>query len=850
MVVQGKVSLLSAEALPHMLIFIFVLTIVHVSFCVLTILFGSIKDKSDTAKVLNKDSAILSLLDINFTDHLAGSLFIKNMELASEDELEDGEIRDTVLALPPTPPITPSLPPSPPVIPPDMKLEKLELQDMEPEEQQLELEDGEIRDIVLALPPPPPVILPNVKLEKLELQSMGTEEQQLELEDGEIRDTVFALPPPPPVIPPNIKLEKLELQNMETEEQQLELEDGEVIDTVLSLPSPPFVPPNVKLEKLEPQNMKPEMNFKDEEVRDTFLPLPPPPPPPPLFYWLLPPPPLLPPNFKPEKLEPQYMKPRIQQSPGRLLISRPGVGREGQRIPLLVNHFKVSVNVPDATFYQYTVSVTSEHKGGAQIKGIGRKIMDSLYQTYCSELGWKHLTYDGESTLYTVGPLPRNWFEFKVVLQESPLKCNRSPGFDNPSETECKRSKRCSYQAAKMFKVEIRFARKIPMKAIALSLKGCNTEGAIDALRVLDIILKQQATERGCLLIRQSFYHGDVRNFFSVGDGITGVRGFHSSFRTTKSGLTLNMDVSTTMTFTPGPLIQFLLTNQRVTDPHQIDWGRAKRMLKNMLIKAKHNNMEFKIKGLSEKPCKDLYFLMKMRDEDCKNEVKTVELTVYDYFTKHRKLELTTSAYMPCIDVGRPKKPNYIPLELCSLVPLQRYTKSLSAVQRSFLSENSPKPLERIKSLTDFINNSRYEADPSLSACGVSIEKELIPVEGRVLGTPGLKVGNNVDCFPDNGKWNYCGQTLYEPVKIQRWAVVNFSARWDTSYLSRELINGARNKGVHMDPPHSLIEEDWQSKRLPPIARVEMMFEQIKIKLPGPPEFLLCVLDRRNSDIY
>ncbi|KAI3879711.1 hypothetical protein MKW92_019368 [Papaver armeniacum] len=481
------------------------------------------------------------------------------------------------------------------------------------------------------------------------------------------------------------------------------------------------------------------MNFKDEEDRDTVLPLPPPPPPPPLIYWLLPPPPVIPPNFKPEKLEPQYMKPRNQQSPGRLRISRPGVGREGKRIPLLVNHFKASVNVPDATFYQYTVSVTSEDKGGAQIKGIGRKIMDSLYQTYCSELGWKHLTYDGETSLYTVGPLPRNWFEFKVVLEETPLKRNGSPGFDIPSEIECKRLKRCSYQATKMFKVEIRFARKIPMQAIGLALKGCNTEGAVDAMRVLDIIIKQQAAE---------------------------------SFR------------------------------------------------------------------------------MKMRNEERKNEVKTVELTVYDYFTKHRKLELTTSAYMPCIDVGRPKKPNYIPLELCSLVPLQRYTKSLSAVQRSFLSEKSPKPLERIESLTDFINNSRYDVDPSLSACGVSIEKQLIPVEGRVLGTPGLKVGNNVDCFPDNGKWNYSGQTLYEPVKIQRWAVVNFSARWDTSYLSRELITGARDKGIHMDPPYSLIEEDYQSRRLPPIARVDLMFEQIKTKLPGPPELLLCVLERRNSDIY
>ncbi|KAI3969697.1 hypothetical protein MKX01_020258 [Papaver californicum] len=552
---------------------------------------------------------------------------------------------------------------------------------------------------------------------------------------------------------------------------------------------------------------------------------------------LPPPPPILSPSLSPEKLEAPDVKPEKQYLPNRLPMSRPGVGRDGNRIPLLANHFRVSLTVPDATFYQYTVSITSEDKRAVESKGIGRKLMDNLCQTYCSELGRKHLAYDGEKSLFTVGPLPQNKFEFKVVLEESSVKHNGSPGSGSPSEIERKRSKRsAAYQVAQTFKVEISFATKIPMRSIALALKGSDAEGTGDALRVLDIILRQQAAERGCLLVRQSFFHGDVRNFVDIGGGVTGVRGFHSSFRTTQSGLTLNMDVSTTMTLTPGPVLQFLLTNQNAKDPRQIDWGKAKRMLKNMRIKTKHNNMDFKIIGLSEKPCKDLYFPMKVRNEDGADEGQTVEVTVYDYFTKHRKLELTASANMPCVDVGRPKKPNYIPLELCSLVPLQRYTKSLSTMQRSSIVEKSrQKPLERIKTLTDSINNNRYDADPSLSACGVSIEKELISVEGRVLGAPALKVGNNVDCFPNNGRWNYNRQTLYEPVQIQRWAVVNFSARCNTSQLSRDLIDCARNKGIEITS----------------IARVEMMFEQIKQKLPGPPEFLLCALaKRKNSDVY
>ncbi|MCL7036788.1 hypothetical protein MKW94_028092 [Papaver nudicaule] len=64
---KGKVPLLSTEALHHLHIFIFVLAIVHVTFCVLTILFGGIKiriwkhwedsiakDKYDTTMHLNR----------------------------------------------------------------------------------------------------------------------------------------------------------------------------------------------------------------------------------------------------------------------------------------------------------------------------------------------------------------------------------------------------------------------------------------------------------------------------------------------------------------------------------------------------------------------------------------------------------------------------------------------------------------------------------------------------------------------------------------------------------------------------------------------------------------------------
>lgn len=42
----------------------------------------------------------------------------------------------------------------------------------------------------------------------------------------------------------------------------------------------------------------------------------------------------------------------------------------------------------------------------------------------------------------------------------------------------------------------------------------------------------------------------------------------------------------------------------------------------------------------------------------------TQEMTVYDYFVNVRKIDLRYSAELPCINVGRPKRPTYFPIEV------------------------------------------------------------------------------------------------------------------------------------------------------------------------------------------
>ena len=51
-------------------------------------------------------------------------------------------------------------------------------------------------------------------------------------------------------------------------------------------------------------------------------------------------------------------------------------------------------------------------------KGIGRRVLDRVQETYDTELAGKEFAYDGEKSLFTVGPLPRNKLQFTVVLED------------------------------------------------------------------------------------------------------------------------------------------------------------------------------------------------------------------------------------------------------------------------------------------------------------------------------------------------------------------------------------------------------------------------------------------------
>ncbi|XP_058745122.1 protein argonaute 4-like [Vicia villosa] len=564
---------------------------------------------------------------------------------------------------------------------------------------------------------------------------------------------------------------------------------------------------------------------------------------------LPPPPSIVPSHVKPLKIEPELVK---NKDPPRVPIARRELGSKGRALTLLTNHFKVEVANTDGYFYQYSVALFYEDGRPVEAKGSGRKILDRVQETYKSELNGKDLAYDGEKTLFTMGSLAQNKLEFTVVLEDvtsSRNTRNLSPDACGSSNDVDRKRVRRSFRSKK-YKVEINYASKIPLRAIANALRGNETDNYQEAIRVLDIILRQHAAKQGCLLVRQNFFHNDVRNFKPVNGGVLGVRGLHSSFRTTQSGLSLNIDVSTTTIVQPGPVLDFLLSNQNVTDPYHLDWAKAKRTLKNLRIKTSPSNQEYKIIGLSNLPCKKETFTLKKKGG---GEDDSEEITVYDYFVKRRNIALKCSANFPCINVGKPKRPTYVPIELSDLVSLQRYTKALSTHQRSSLVQMSRQnPQQRMRDLSDAQRTSNYSSDPMLRNCGISITTRFTQVDGRVLDAPRLKFGNGENFNPRNGKWNLNDKIIVEPVKISKWAVVNFSASCDLQRLVDGLKKCGRMKGIQVESPFGMFEEQDQFSSSSPVLRVEEMLKQVRSEHPKErPQFLLCVLpEKKNSELY
>ncbi|XP_078432316.1 protein argonaute PNH1-like [Wolffia australiana] len=506
---------------------------------------------------------------------------------------------------------------------------------------------------------------------------------------------------------------------------------------------------------------------------------------------------------------------------------RPGFGRAGTPCIVKANHFLAELAVKD--LHHYDVTITPD----VSSKRLNRAIISQLVKLYrATDLGMKLPAYDGRRSLYTAGCLPFSCKEFTIrIADEEPSTCDTR-------ETE--------------FAITIKHVARADLHHLREFLAGKQQEASQEALQVLDIVMRELSAQ-SYVSIGRSFYSPDLRRPQRLGGGLQSWRGFYQSIRPTQMGLSLNIDMSCTAFIEPLPVIEFaaqIIGKDALSWPlSDADRIKIKKALRGVKVEVTHRanvRRKYRVCGVTSLPTRELIFPV---DEQM-NMKSVVEYfqEVYGFSIQH--------PHLPCLQVGNPKKANYLPMEACKIVEGQRYTKRLNDKQiTSLLKVTCQRPREQEADILQTVSQNGYRDDPYAKEFGISISDRLASVEARVLPAPWLKYndsGKEKECLPQVGQWNMMNKKLVNGGVVNHWACINFSRSVQDGTartFCQELAQSCQVSGMEFNKepliPVYNARPDQVAKALKHVFNISM--NKLKEK---ELDLLLVILPDNNGPLY
>ncbi|CAI9774583.1 unnamed protein product [Fraxinus pennsylvanica] len=454
--------------------------------------------------------------------------------------------------------------------------------------------------------------------------------------------------------------------------------------------------------------------------------------------------------------------------------ARPGFGKVGARMIVKANHFLV--NVADRDLSHYDVSITPE----VTSKKLCRDIMSQLVKSYQhSHLGKRMLVFDGRKNAYAAGQLPFSSKDFDVTLVDK----------DNNTRKDRK------------YKVSIKFASKADLHHLQQFLQRQQLDSPQETIQALDLVLRERPSNN-YEVIGRSFFSPNLGQIGELGDGLEYWKGFYQSLRPTQMGLSLNIDMSARAFYEPILVTEYVAKyfNRNLTRPlSDQDRIKVKRALRGIKVQLHHQEhvKRYKITGVSTEPTQKLMFQL---DES------GTRISVAQYF--HQKYNIVLDyPFLPAIQAGSDTKPVYLPMELCSIVEGQRYSRKLNEKQvTALLRATCQRPHEREKNIRETVRYNNYNGDELVNKeFGIQVKPELTSIEARVLPAPTLRyheTGRESRIDPRVGQWNMINKKMINGGRVEFWTSINFSQRSniDLNRFCSELISMCCSKGMEFNP--------------------------------------------------
>lgn len=350
---------------------------------------------------------------------------------------------------------------------------------------------------------------------------------------------------------------------------------------------------------------------------------------------------------------------------------------------LLINHFRVEFN-PQSIIKHYDIDIepvipASSSQPVKILKSEMAMIRDKLLAQEHGVFPLSKTAYDGAKNIFSAVELTTG--EFKVDFAEGEDLKFRSYMFTIKHVNDLKLCKLKDYIDKSVLTVPR------------------------DILQGLDVVMKANSS-RTMITLGRSFHPIASAPENDLGSGITASRGFQHSLKTTSQGLALCLDYSVLAFRKRMPVIDFLkehIYNFYVNSFGE--WEKVENALKGLKVTVTHRKTKQKyvVAGLTKESTRHLSF----NAEDPEGKVPPKEVRLIDYFKEKYNVDVIYQDF-PCLDVGKSKRINYIPMEFCVLVEGQIYPKEqLERNAGIFLKNLSlAKPEERRKTINDVVHSN------------------------------------------------------------------------------------------------------------------------------------------------
>ncbi|XP_077253370.1 protein argonaute 2-like [Tasmannia lanceolata] len=465
----------------------------------------------------------------------------------------------------------------------------------------------------------------------------------------------------------------------------------------------------------------------------------------------------------------QSQRPPQPGSSGRVQIRRPDKGGESatRLIKLLINHFRVEFK-PQMIILHYDIDIKPEKPSRPNAITVSKSdalmIKDTLFAENPTQFPKSAIAYDGEKNIYSATELPSGKFNVTV-----------SKGEDTSPRT---------------YVLIIKLVNSLKLSRL---YEGIQPSIPREILQGMDVVMRENPS-RTRISAGGCFYSKDVENDCELGWGIIASRGFRQSLKPTSQGLVLSLDYSVIPFRKQVPVLTFLqehfgdsFDKNKPLSNNKLNIESALKGLKVTVVHRK-TNQKYVVIGLTKLTANDLKFLL----DDPKEVNSKREVGLVDYFAEKYEKDIVYK-HLPCLDLTKNKRMNYVPMEFCELVEGQRYPReSLDMEGEKKLKHMALAfPSVRKKLICDMVRASDGPCGGEIAeSFGITVSKEMTEVTGRVLKQPSLKLRDTRDQYSQlipqgDCQWNLLHNKVLEGKQIERWAILDFTKE---SFIKKQLI--------------------------------------------------------------